>query len=73
MRRETFNRSPPGFNQFAKCFPREVVQKMGELGLMGLAIPEEYGGAGADQIAYTMAIEELARVSASVAAGELAR
>ena len=48
-------------------YPRDVVQKMGELGLMGLAIPEEYGGAGADQIAYTMAIEELARVSASVA------
>jgi alkylation response protein AidB-like acyl-CoA dehydrogenase len=48
-------------------YPRDVVQKMGELGLMGLAIPEEYGGAGADQIAHTMAIEELARVSASVA------
>src|SRR5262245_7178533 len=48
-------------------YPRELVQKMGELGLMGLAIPEEYGGAGADQIAYSMAIEELARVSGSVA------
>jgi butyryl-CoA dehydrogenase len=48
-------------------FSRELVKKMGELGLMGLAIPEEYGGAGADQIAYSMAIEELARVSGSVA------
>ena len=48
-------------------FPRDLVAKMGELGLMGLAIPEEYGGAGADQIAYSLAIEELARVSASVA------
>src|ERR1700751_3393473 len=48
-------------------FSRELLKKMGELGLMGLAIPEEYGGAGADQIAYSMAIEELARVSGSVA------
>jgi len=48
-------------------FSRELVKKMGELGLMGLAIPEEYGGAGADQISYSMAIEELARVSGSVA------
>src|SRR5262245_8151996 len=48
-------------------FPRDLVTKMGELGLMGLSIPEEYGGAGADQIAYSMAIEELSRVSASVA------
>ena len=48
-------------------FPRDLVAKMGELGLMGLAMPEEYGGAGADQIAYSLAIEELARVSASVA------
>jgi len=48
-------------------FARDLVKKMGELGLMGLAIPEEYGGAGADQISYSMAIEELARVSASVA------
>jgi len=48
-------------------FPKDLVGKMGELGLMGLAIPEEYGGAGADQISYSLAIEELARVSASVA------
>src|SRR5262249_49732826 len=48
-------------------FPRDLVKKMGELGLMGLPIPEEYGGAGADQISYSLAIEELSRVSASVA------
>lgn len=48
-------------------FPRDIVKKMGELGLMGLSIPEEYGGAGADAISYAMAIEELSRVSASVA------
>lgn len=48
-------------------FPRDLVKKMGELGLMGLPIPEEYGGGGADQISYSLAIEELSRVSASVA------
>lgn len=48
-------------------FPRDVVSKMAELGLMGLIIPEEYGGAGADAVAYAMAIEEVSRVSASVA------
>lgn len=48
-------------------FPRDLVNKMAELGLLGLNIPEEYGGAGADNVAYSMAIEELSRVSASVA------
>lgn len=52
---------------FEGKFPRDVIRKMAELGLMGLIIPEEYGGAGADAISYAMAIEELARVSASVA------
>lgn len=48
-------------------FPSELVRKMGELGLMGLTIPEQYGGAAADNISYSMAIEELSRVSSSVA------
>ena len=48
-------------------FPRDLIAKLAELGLMGLIIPEEYGGGGADAIAYSMAIEELSRVSASVA------
>ncbi|AFM00661.1 acyl-CoA dehydrogenase [Desulfitobacterium dehalogenans ATCC 51507] len=46
-------------------FPLTLVHKMGELGLMGIPIPEEYGGAGSDFISYTLAIEELARGCAS--------
>jgi alkylation response protein AidB-like acyl-CoA dehydrogenase len=48
-------------------FPREVLRRLGELGAMGIMIPEEYGGAGADALSYVFAIEELSRVSASAA------
>lgn len=47
-------------------FPREVIQKMAELGLMGIPIPEEWGGAGADFISYILALEEISKVSATV-------
>ncbi|WP_174734753.1 acyl-CoA dehydrogenase [Mesobacillus harenae] len=47
-------------------FPREVLKKMGELGLMGIPIPEEYGGAEMDFISYIIAIHELSKVSATV-------
>ncbi|MBT2756579.1 acyl-CoA dehydrogenase [Mesobacillus foraminis] len=47
-------------------FPREIVSKMGELGLMGIPIPEKYGGAGMDFTSYIMAIHELSKVSAAV-------
>ncbi|HUT14908.1 MAG TPA: acyl-CoA dehydrogenase, partial [Anaerolineae bacterium] len=47
-------------------FPWDVIRKMGNLGLMGLTIPEEYGGAGADTITYAIAVEEVSRVSGSV-------
>jgi alkylation response protein AidB-like acyl-CoA dehydrogenase len=50
-----------------KSFPYELVAKMGELGLMGIPFPQDSGGGGADTLAYTMAIEELARVDSSVA------
>ncbi len=43
-------------------FPDEAVQKMGELGLMGIPYPQEYGGAGLDVISYAIAVEELSRV-----------
>jgi short/branched chain acyl-CoA dehydrogenase len=48
-------------------FPYELVAELAELGLMGMPIPEEYGGAGADTLAYAIAIEELTRVDSSVA------
>jgi short/branched chain acyl-CoA dehydrogenase len=50
-----------------KRFPYEIVAKLGELGLMGIPFPEEYGGAGGDSLAYTIAVEELARIDSSVA------
>jgi len=46
-------------------FPHRTIIKMGELGLMGVAIPAEYGGAGADHVCYAIAIEEIARACAS--------
>jgi short/branched chain acyl-CoA dehydrogenase len=48
-------------------FPYELVAELAGLGLMGLPIPEEYGGAGGDTVAYAIAIEELTRVDSSVA------
>ena len=49
-----------------KSFPYELVAKMGELGLMGIPFAEEYGGGGADTLAYVLAVEELARIDSSV-------
>jgi alkylation response protein AidB-like acyl-CoA dehydrogenase len=48
-------------------FPYELVAELADLGLMGMPIPEEYGGAGADTLSYAIAIEELTRVDSSVA------
>lgn len=48
-------------------FPKDLIQQMGELGLMGIPIPEEYGGAGMDTVAYASAVMELAKADASVA------
>lgn len=46
-------------------FPEALVRRMGELGLLGLPYPEEYGGAGADTVSYAIAVEEISRVCAS--------
>jgi alkylation response protein AidB-like acyl-CoA dehydrogenase len=48
-------------------FPYELVDEMAELGLMGMTIPEEYGGGGTDTVSYAIAVEELTRVDSSVA------
>ncbi|HEX7527254.1 MAG TPA: acyl-CoA dehydrogenase family protein, partial [Gaiellaceae bacterium] len=48
-------------------FPYEIVAELAELGLMGIPIPEEHGGAGADTVSYAIAIEELTRIDSSVA------
>lgn len=46
-------------------FPHRTVQKMGEMGFMGIEIPEEYGGAGMDTLSYVLALEEICKVDAS--------
>ncbi len=46
-------------------FPYETVRKMGEQGLMGIEVPEEYGGAGMDTLSYVLALEEISKVDAA--------
>ncbi|MFL6012802.1 MAG: acyl-CoA dehydrogenase family protein [Gaiellaceae bacterium] len=48
-------------------FPYDLVAELAKLGLMGMTIPEEYGGAGADTVAYAIVVEELTRIDSSVA------
>jgi short/branched chain acyl-CoA dehydrogenase len=48
-------------------FPYDLVAELAELGLMGMTIPEEYGGAGADTLAYAIVVEELTRIDSSLA------
>src|SRR3569833_2256551 len=50
-----------------KSFPYDIVRQLGELGLMGIPFPEEYGGGGGDSLAYALTVEELTRVDSSVA------
>jgi acyl-CoA dehydrogenase len=47
-------------------FPTELVEQMAELGLMGIPFPEEFGGAGLDNLAYVIAVEEISRISGSL-------
>ncbi len=46
-------------------FPRETIRRLGELGFMGITVPEAYGGAGADTVCYVVALEEISRACAS--------
>jgi alkylation response protein AidB-like acyl-CoA dehydrogenase len=48
-------------------FPVETFKEMGEMGLLGIPVPEEYGGAGLDYLSYALTVEEIARVCASTA------
>jgi alkylation response protein AidB-like acyl-CoA dehydrogenase len=48
-------------------FPHEILSRLAEMGILGMMVPEEYGGAGADCLSYILAIEELSRVCASTA------
>src|SRR5690625_4268583 len=47
-------------------FPEQSIKQMSELGLMGIPIPETYGGSGMDSVAYMIALHEISRVSATV-------
>jgi alkylation response protein AidB-like acyl-CoA dehydrogenase len=49
-------------------FPSETIKKMGQMGFMGIEVPEEYGGAEMDTLAYVLALEEIAKADASHAA-----
>ena len=46
-------------------FPHETIKKMGEMGFMGIEVPEQYGGAGLDALAYVLAVEEVSRADAA--------
>src|SRR5690349_8002455 len=50
-----------------ETFPLEIVRELGQLGVMGMLIPEEYGGSGMDETALAVAIEEIARYDGSLA------
>jgi alkylation response protein AidB-like acyl-CoA dehydrogenase len=50
----------------AHGFPRELLDRLGELGLLGVCVPEEHGGAGADFVSYILVLEELSRADAGV-------
>jgi butyryl-CoA dehydrogenase len=46
-------------------FPKEIIEKMSELGFMGIYVPEEYGGSGLDMLSYVLALEEISKACAS--------
>ena len=59
--------SPSVINRDISCeFPKEIIQKMGDLGFMGMMVSPEYGGSGLDAVSYVLAMEEISKVDASV-------
>src|ERR1700756_3979715 len=48
-------------------FPKEIVPRLAELGLLGIRIPEEYGGSGLDVTSYAICVEEIAKIDSSLA------
>lgn len=56
------------FNDEHEKFDVELTKKMGQLGLLGMCVPQEYGGQGLDTLSYIIAVEELARIDGSTAA-----
>src|SRR5207245_4952605 len=54
-------------NEREGAFPQAAIDKLAEIGLCGMVVPEEWGGAGLDTVCYAAAIEEIARVCASTA------
>ena len=69
VRRFAEERIRPGVQERDRAhrFPAEIVGEMGEMGLLGMLVGEEYGGAGADVLTYAIVVEELARVCAATA------
>jgi alkylation response protein AidB-like acyl-CoA dehydrogenase len=68
VRRFAEERIRPGESErdAARAFPREILAEMGEIGLLGMFVPEAYGGAGFDLVSYCVAVEEISRMSASI-------
>jgi butyryl-CoA dehydrogenase len=69
VRRFAEERIRPGLRErdVAHTFPTDILAEMGEMGLLGMMVPEAYGGAGMDVLSYVIAVEELSRVCPSVA------
>jgi alkylation response protein AidB-like acyl-CoA dehydrogenase len=59
-------RKTAGERDKTETFPTEELKQLAELGFFGVSIPEEYGGAGMDNISYVIALEELSRIDASI-------
>ena len=69
VRRFAEERIRPGIAERDRqhTFPMDIFQEMGEMGLLGMLVPEEYGGGGVDTLTYLLAVEEISRVDPAVA------